>query len=264
MALTEQQDGAAPGVGFPREDEQAVDRAGLPVRHLGSGAFQREAVLFDGGAARCSGRVPPSAPRRSRSRGGAASVAAIRWLRLVASDHGKPVVRRRWRPPGDLDRRGAEGGTRLSTRCAASKSTASRWKAPSPGGVRASPPITACSSSTRNPPRARTVLLLREPSDSETSQTAIGEGVVMPMERSTGNKCPGTGRLGPARYEAGPVAGPGHYCCPGVPITRAFPASRPAAPDAPSGGAIMRRLRATVPSQHPRDSYLKADPRVTE
>ena len=51
---------------------------------------------------------------------------------------------------------------------------------------------------------------------------------------------------------------------PGVPITRAFPASRPAAADAASGGTVVRTLRGTVPSRHPRDSYLKADPKVTE
>jgi hypothetical protein len=42
--FAEQQDGAAPGVGLCVEDEQAVDGAGLPVGHLGAGAFQWEAV----------------------------------------------------------------------------------------------------------------------------------------------------------------------------------------------------------------------------
>ena len=45
--FAEQQDGAAPGVGFCVEDEKAVDGAGLPVGHLGAGAFQREGVVFD-------------------------------------------------------------------------------------------------------------------------------------------------------------------------------------------------------------------------
>ena len=50
--FAEQQDGAASGVRFCVEDEQAVDGAGLPVGHLGTRAFQREAVLFDA-AQRC-------------------------------------------------------------------------------------------------------------------------------------------------------------------------------------------------------------------
>src|SRR5215471_18287923 len=45
--FAEQQDGAAPGVRFRVEDEKAVDGAGLPVGHLGTGAFQREGVVFD-------------------------------------------------------------------------------------------------------------------------------------------------------------------------------------------------------------------------
>src|SRR5262252_6495274 len=45
--FAEQQDDAAPGVGFCVEDEQAVDGAGLPVSHLDAGAFQREAVVFN-------------------------------------------------------------------------------------------------------------------------------------------------------------------------------------------------------------------------
>src|SRR5215471_17643536 len=45
--FAEQQDGAASGVGFCVEDEKAVDGAGLPVDHLGAGAFQRESVVFD-------------------------------------------------------------------------------------------------------------------------------------------------------------------------------------------------------------------------
>jgi len=52
MASAEQQHGAAPGIGFRVEDEQAVDGAGPPVGFLGAGAFQREGVVFDAGAAR--------------------------------------------------------------------------------------------------------------------------------------------------------------------------------------------------------------------
>jgi len=43
--LAEEQDGAAAGIGFGVEDEQAVDGAGPPVGHPGAGAFQREAVV---------------------------------------------------------------------------------------------------------------------------------------------------------------------------------------------------------------------------
>ena len=53
--LAEQQDGAAPWVGFRVEDEQVVDGAGLPVELLGAGAFQREAVVCD--AAQRGGQV---------------------------------------------------------------------------------------------------------------------------------------------------------------------------------------------------------------
>src|SRR5262252_10045631 len=45
--FAEQQDDTAPGVGFCVEDEKAVDGAGLPVGHLGTGAFQWEGVVFD-------------------------------------------------------------------------------------------------------------------------------------------------------------------------------------------------------------------------
>ena len=45
--FAEQQDGAAPGAGFCVEDEKAVDGAGPSVGHLGAGAFQREAVVFN-------------------------------------------------------------------------------------------------------------------------------------------------------------------------------------------------------------------------
>src|SRR5579872_2058773 len=43
--FAEQQDGAPPWVGFGVEDEQPVDRAGLPVGRLGTSAFQRKAVV---------------------------------------------------------------------------------------------------------------------------------------------------------------------------------------------------------------------------
>jgi hypothetical protein len=42
-----------------------------------------------------------------------------------------------------------------------------------------------------------------------------------------------------------------------------MPGESPAAADAASGGTVVRTLRGTVPSQHPRDSYMKADPKVT-
>src|SRR6476469_10191849 len=45
--FTEQQDNAAPGLGFGVEDEQAVDGTGLSVDLHGAAAFQWEAVLFD-------------------------------------------------------------------------------------------------------------------------------------------------------------------------------------------------------------------------
>src|SRR5215471_18146590 len=45
--FAEEQDCTAPGVGFRVEDKKAVDCAGLPVGHLGAGAFQREGVVFD-------------------------------------------------------------------------------------------------------------------------------------------------------------------------------------------------------------------------
>src|SRR6516165_9113363 len=72
--FAEQQDGAAPGVEFCVEDEQAVDGAGGPVGYLGAGAFQRKAVVFD--AAQRGGQVGyqllrPDDPDRA---GGAAGV----------------------------------------------------------------------------------------------------------------------------------------------------------------------------------------------
>ena len=72
--FAEQQDGAASGVEFCVEDEEAVDGAGGPVGCLGAGAFQREAVVFD--AAQRGGQVGyqllrPDDPDRA---GGAAGV----------------------------------------------------------------------------------------------------------------------------------------------------------------------------------------------
>src|ERR1035438_1047352 len=45
--FAEQQDGAAPGLGFCVQDEKAVDGTGPPVGRLGAGAFQRKGMLFD-------------------------------------------------------------------------------------------------------------------------------------------------------------------------------------------------------------------------
>src|SRR5438034_3604074 len=73
--FAEQQDGAAPGVGFCVEDEKAVDGTGPPIRHLSAGAFQREAVVFN--AAQRGAQVGyhllrPDDPDRA---GGAAGIA---------------------------------------------------------------------------------------------------------------------------------------------------------------------------------------------
>jgi hypothetical protein len=73
--FAEQQDGAAPGVGFCVEDEKAVDGARPPVGDLGADAFQREGVVFD--AAQRGAQVGyhllrPDDPDRA---GGAAGVA---------------------------------------------------------------------------------------------------------------------------------------------------------------------------------------------
>src|SRR5262249_52558870 len=84
--FAEQQDGAAPGVGFRVQDEQAVDGAGLPVGLLGAGVFQREAVVLD--AAQPGGQVGyhllrPDDPDRA---GGGAGVAG----QLAAAGRGDP------------------------------------------------------------------------------------------------------------------------------------------------------------------------------
>ena len=57
--LAEQQHGAAPGIWFRAEDEKVVDGAGLPVSHLGAGAFQRE------GATRSAGVIASSTTRKA-------------------------------------------------------------------------------------------------------------------------------------------------------------------------------------------------------
>src|SRR5258707_7398162 len=78
--LAEQQDGTAPGAQLRVEDEEAVDGTGRPVGHLGAGAFQRKAVVFD--AAQRSAQVgyhllrPDDPDRAGRAAGVAGQLAS--------------------------------------------------------------------------------------------------------------------------------------------------------------------------------------------
>jgi hypothetical protein len=52
---------------------------------------------------------------------------------------------------------------------------------------------------------------------------------------------------------------PGHYRQP----SRVVAGAHDTGGFGTGGGTVMRRLRGTVPSEHPRDSHPKADPKVT-
>ena len=67
--FAEEQDDTSPGAGFCVEDEKAVDGAGLPVGHLGAGAFQWEGVVFDAAQRGAQVGYHLLGPPRSRSRG---------------------------------------------------------------------------------------------------------------------------------------------------------------------------------------------------